>query len=352
MKAAVWYGKEDVRVEERAEPKPGPGTVKLKVAWCGICGSDLHEYSAGPIFIPIDEPHPLTGQKAPVIMGHEICGTVVEIGEGVKRLKVGDRVTADCIIRCGQCWYCRRSMPNLCQHLGITGLSQDGGYAEFVVMPEYACHRLREGIPETIGAIIDPLSTGIRAMRIGGVKVGDSVAIVGAGPLGLSTILGAKAAGARGIFVVGKGKERKKVALQLGASLVLDAKERGIVERIHEATDGQGVDVSVECVGSAEAIQLSLDLTHKGGKTVVVGLIAEGRGSIDLNALVVSEKEIKGCCIYSDELEMVIDLLSDGRINPEPMITRKIKLDHIVEEGFQKLITNKDENIKILVSPG
>lgn len=350
MKAAVWYGKEDVRVEERPEPKAGPGMVKVEVAWCGICGTDLHEYAVGPIFIPYDEPHPLTGKKAPMILGHEFCGTVVEVGRGVNRIKVGERVTADGLITCGQCWYCRRSMHNLCLNIAFTGLSQDGGFARYVVVPEYACHKLRAEIPDTIGALIDPLATGLRAMRVGEVKVGDSVAIVGAGPIGLSTLLAARACGARQIFVVELANERKKIARQIGATAVLDPREDEVLELVYDATDGLGADVAVECVGGPETTQLSLDLVHKGGRVVLAG-IAEEFGSIDFNAMVLTEKEIKGCCAYCDEFEMVIDLLADKRINPEPLISRKIKIDQIVEEGFLKLITKKDENIKILVAP-
>jgi (R,R)-butanediol dehydrogenase/meso-butanediol dehydrogenase/diacetyl reductase len=143
MKAAVWYNAKDVRVVEVEEPKVEDGKVKIEVEWCGICGSDLHEYDAGPMTIPVDKPHPLTGQVAPVILGHEFSGRVVETGNGVTHVQVGDRVVVEPILRCGQCFPCQRGYYNLCEKRGFHGITSDGGgFSEYTVVPAHLVYKL------------------------------------------------------------------------------------------------------------------------------------------------------------------------------------------------------------------
>jgi len=351
MKAAVWYDRKDVRVEDVPEPAaPGPGQVKVKVHWCGICGSDLHEYDAGPIFIPATAPHPLTGVQAPLILGHEFSGEVVEVGAEVKNAKVGDRITADACQYCGECYMCKINRYSICSSLAFTGLMTDGAFAEYVNVPAYTIYQLPPDMPYHVGALVEPLAVGVHAIRRAPVIQGDSVAVVGAGTIGLVTLQSAKAAGASKVFVLEMAKARKEYAKKLGATAVIDPSETDPVEEIRRLTDGLGVDVAIECVGGDKTGALAVDLTRVGGKTVLVGIF-EKPSEIHFNNLVFFEKEIVGSLAYYGEFKTAIALLSDGRITAEPLITAKIKLDDIVEKGFEELLVNREQHIKILVSP-
>jgi (R,R)-butanediol dehydrogenase/meso-butanediol dehydrogenase/diacetyl reductase len=350
MKAAVWYDKKDVRVENVPEPPaPGAGEVKIKVLKTGICGSDLHEYDAGPIFIPVEEPHPLTGKKAPLILGHEFCGEIVEVGKDVKDVKVGDVVAPDAAQHCGECYMCKVNRYSLCEKLAFTGLMADGAFAEFVNVPAYTCFKLLPGLSSEAGALVEPIAVGIHAVRQGKLLQGDTVAVVGTGTIGLVTIQAARAAGAKKVFGIEVAKERKQFAKDLGA-IVLDPKETDVAAEVKEQTNGEGVDVAIECIGKAETVNTCIQCARRGGKVVVVGIF-EKPGEINYNDLVFEEKEIVGSLAYYGEFAAAMALLEDGRIKAEPLITGDIKLDNIVEQGFEELLKNKESNIKILVSP-
>ena len=167
MKAAVFHGQRDLRVDDVPEPETRPGGAKIEVSWCGICGSDLHEYTAGPIFVPPSgSPHPLTGEEMPMVLGHEFGGRVVEVGEGVSRVEVGDRGAVEPIYYCGECPECRRGMYNLCRKLGFYGLSGGGGgFSEFAVVPEHMAHKLPEELSDEDGALVEPVAVGLHAVR-------------------------------------------------------------------------------------------------------------------------------------------------------------------------------------------
>lgn len=351
MKAAVWHGKKDVRVEEVPEPPaPGPGEVKIKVHWCGICGSDLHEYVAGPIFIPTTAPHPLTGKKAPLTLGHEFSGEVVEVGEGVTNVNIGDRVSPDACHYCGTCFMCKLNRYSTCEKLAFTGLMADGAFAEYVNVPAYTLYKLPPEIPSEIGALVEPIAVGIHAMRRGHVLEGDTVAILGAGTIGLVTLQAARAAGASKVFSIEMAKARKEFAQKLGATAVIDPTETDVVEEVRRLTGGLGADVAIECIGGEKTGPQAVELVRRGGKAVIVGIF-EKPSQLHFNELVFFEKEVVGSLAYYGEFDTAISLLADGRIVGEPLITGKIKLDDIVEKGFEELIAHKESNIKILVSP-
>ncbi|MBF0527698.1 MAG: 2,3-butanediol dehydrogenase [Deltaproteobacteria bacterium] len=350
MKAAVWYGRKDVRVEDWPEPSaPGPTEVKIKVHWCGICGSDLHEYDAGPIFIPASAPHPLTGIQAPLIMGHEFSGEIVEVGKDVQGWKIGDRVAPDACQYCQACFMCNQNRYSLCEKLAFTGLMANGAFAEYVNVPSYTLYKLPPEISFDVGAFVEPVAVGIHAIRRGQVLVGDTVAIVGAGTIGQVTLQAAKAAGASKIIVVEKAKARKEYAQKLGATAVIDPTETNAAAEVRRLTDGAGVDVAFECVGGHQTGALTVDLARTGGRAVLVGIF-EKPSEIHFNNLVFYEKEVLGSLAYYGDFKTAIALMADGRIVAEPMITGRIKLDDIVEKGFKELLANREQHIKILVS--
>src|SRR5947209_2424849 len=185
MQAALWYARDDVRVEDVPEPSaPGPGNVIIKVDACGICGTDLEEYRAGPLLIPVGEPNPLTGRKAPIILGHEFAGEVVEVGRGVTAFRVGDRVAPDVLIYCGTCFWCRRHQVSLCDKLAALGLMADGGLARYCAMPAATCIRLPNGLSSEHAALAEPLAVAVRAVRKGRLALGETVAVFGGGAIG------------------------------------------------------------------------------------------------------------------------------------------------------------------------
>ena len=180
MKAAVYYGPNKLDVTDVPEPQPTPGTVKVKVGYNGICGTDLHEYYAGPIFVPT-EPHPLTGQQLPLTMGHEFAGTITAIGAGVTGYAEGDRVAVEPIYRCGHCEPCRIGNYNICAQIGFHGLMSDGGMAEYTVVPTNMLHRLPDNVSLELGALVEPMSVAYHAATLGEPRPGRTAMVFGAG---------------------------------------------------------------------------------------------------------------------------------------------------------------------------
>lgn len=184
MKAAVYHGPNKLEVADVPEPNPREGTVKLRVGFNGICGTDLHEYYAGPIFIPT-APHPLTGQELPLVMGHEFAGVITEVGPGVSGWREGDRVAVEPIYKCGHCAPCQAGNYNICAQIGFHGLMSDGGMAEYTVVPTEMLHRLPDSVSLELGALVEPMSVAYHAATLGEVDAGDTAMVFGAGPIGI-----------------------------------------------------------------------------------------------------------------------------------------------------------------------
>jgi (R,R)-butanediol dehydrogenase/meso-butanediol dehydrogenase/diacetyl reductase len=349
MKAARWYNAKDIRVENIAEPQVSAGKVKIQVSWAGICGSDLHEYVAGPIFIPVNAPHPVSGEKAPVVMGHEFSGTVVEVGEGVTKVKVGDPVVVEPILACGKCAACLKGKYNICKNLGFYGLCGDGGFAEYAVVEERWVHKMPEGLSMEQGALVEPAAVALHAVRISKLKAGDKAVVFGTGPIGLLVIEALKVAGAAEIYAVELSKSRAAKALELGATAVINpAEEPDVVGKIHELTKG-GADVAFEVTGVPAVLQQAVDSTAFEGETIIVS-IWEKDPTIKPNNIVLTERSMKGTIAYRDIFPAVMDLMTKGYFPADKLVTKRIKLDDVVAEGFEVLINDK-EQIKILVSP-
>lgn len=351
MRAAVWHGRHDIRVQDVPLPAdPAPGWVQVQVSWCGICGSDLHEYVAGPVFIPVDAPHPVTGLSGKCILGHEFSGKIVKVGEGAGDYSIGDVVTADACQHCGECFYCLQGQYNLCDSIAFTGLMNDGAFAPLVNVPANVLYRLPEGFPEEAGALIEPLSVGMHAVKQAGDLAGLSIVVVGAGTIGLCTIMCAKAAGASQIIALEMSSARKEKALEVGATCVLDPKECDVLAEVRALTSGRGADVSFECVGNKNTAKLAIDTARKAGTCVLVGVFEE-ESQFNFFEVVATEKKLIGALAYRGEFADVIDLIASGCIDVAPLITGRIGLEDIVLLGFDQLINNKDQNVKIIVQP-
>lgn len=346
MKALRWHGLKDLRLENIEEPVASPGKVKIKVEWCGICGSDLHEYVAGPIFIPQGAPHPLTGDKAPIVMGHEFSGQVVEVGEGVTRVKAGDRVVIEPIFACGECDICKQGYYNLCPSMGFLGLAGGGGgFSEYVAADEVMVHKIPDSVSFEQGALVEPAAVALHAVRQSKLKVGDKAAVFGAGPIGLLVIEALKASGASEIYAVELSEERKQKAAELGA-IVIDPKEFDVVEELHKRTNG-GVDVAYEITGVGPVLTQALNSTKVDGELMIVS-IWEKEAALMPNDIVMKERRVSGIIGYRNVFPAVISLMAKGFFSADKLVTKRIKLDQVVEEGFEALLKEKNQ-VKILV---
>ncbi|MFE5474066.1 alcohol dehydrogenase catalytic domain-containing protein [Nocardia sp. NPDC056541] len=314
MKAAVFYGKEDLRVEEVPESSPGPGQVKLRNAFAGICGSDLHFYFF-PEAIPWDmnEPHPLTGAKLPQILGHEFAGTVVEVGEGVTDVQVGDRAAVfPLVASCGECVACRKGLRFSCKMMGALGANAPGGgLSEFTTVNASSLHLLPENVDLRMGALVEPMAVGWHAVARSGVEAGGTALIAGAGPIGIGTWFAFKALGVEKVLISEPSADRRAIVAALGATVV-DPVNEDLAAVISEFTDGAGVDVAVDAAGAGTAITSALMSLVAGGR-VVVAALHEHPMQFHPTLLSMGEGEMVGAVGYEpEEFDAVIAGMADG----------------------------------------
>jgi (R,R)-butanediol dehydrogenase / meso-butanediol dehydrogenase / diacetyl reductase len=352
MKAAVWHDREDVRIEDvPSPPYPPPGQLQVEVAWCGICGTDLHEYIGGPVYIPQNAPHPLTSVRAPVIVGHEMSGRVIAVGEGVEKFAVGDRIVACPIIGCQHCRWCRSDSMAQCDRVAFLGTSWWGGaLSERLNLYAYQCFHLPDDISDEVGALVEPFSATVRAVQQGKIGPDDNVAIVGAGPIGLMALLAATLRGAKRVVAVEVAQRRRETAKKLGATDVIDPTEENPEKRGLDITEGEGFDVVIECAGQPSTAHLAGRLTRTRGRLIVMGVF-EKPAPLDLTDLVFREKTVTGSMsgygLYDDTIRM----MTDSRFKGEELVTGHIPLEDLVEKGYHGLLYEKENNIKTLVSP-
>jgi (R,R)-butanediol dehydrogenase/meso-butanediol dehydrogenase/diacetyl reductase len=340
MKALHWYGRKDLRYVDVPEPSPGPGHLKIKVSLAGICGTDLKEYAKGPVMIPPD--------KVPLTMGHEFMGKVAELGKGVEGFKVGDRVSGVGYWYCGECYCCKKGLYNICVKQGFTGLLTDGCFAEYFIIPAYACYRLPDSVSDEAGVLVEPLAVGLHAVRQGKVQTGDTVAILGDGAIGLCVLMAAKVAGAGAVYMVAKHQGRGELARRLGATDVIYYNGSDPSKRLQEITGGPGADVAFECVGNPETPQLTVNLTRRAGTAVLAGVF-DKPGMVDFSSLSLTERSMVGSSIYINEGRIAIELLAEKRIDPTPLVTSRVSLKDAVKLGFEALLNDKERNIKVLL---
>ncbi|MFH1775179.1 MAG: 2,3-butanediol dehydrogenase [Chloroflexota bacterium] len=351
MRALRWHAPGDVRLDETPEPAPGKGEVKIRVKWCGICGSDVHEYESGPLLVPTLKPHPRTGKQAPVTLGHEFSGEVVEVGAGLNDIRVGERVAVRPTMPCYSCYWCQRGRHIQCTSLATIGYAWDGAFAPYAVVPGDTVYRLPDELDYAAAALCEPLAVALHGCKRGGLEPGDRVAVIGAGPIGLLTLQAAKAAGAGQVFVVEPLASRREIALGLGGTEVLDPGKVDVSKEISRLTDKLRVDIVFECAGPPVAMLTALRVCGRGGKIVEMGQMLESC-SFPFQALWLREQMIIASQGYVDEFPLAIALLADGQIQVEPLITARIKLDDIIESGFKELTGGKRlEHLKVLVSP-
>jgi (R,R)-butanediol dehydrogenase/meso-butanediol dehydrogenase/diacetyl reductase len=351
MRALKWHAAHDIRLEKVEVPTPKDNEVVVAVAYCGICGSDLHEYDSGPHAIPIEVPHKLSGSVAPIIIGHEFCGTVVQVGSSVRNFKAGDRVSVEPEYRCQQCAYCETGSYNLCVSMGFAGLMGDGGMAEFAVIPAYMLHHLPDTVSFEQAATFEPAAVALHALRRAELKLGDTCAVFGLGPIGLLLVALAKLQGATTIVAVDVSEERLNSAKQAGATHVFNGREfdsHELVQAIQAETNGLGVDVSFEAAGLNATLENGLQALRKGGKLVMVGLMPEAKfNSFDM---VNNELSLIASVGYRHVYEELIQLVANKMFDPSFIVTKVVPLERTVTDGFDALLKDRSQ-IKILVAP-
>lgn len=347
MRAAVYQGRKDVVIRDVDEPALWPGRVKVEVAFNGICGTDLHEYFAGPIFIPT-EPHALTGEQLPVTLGHEFSGTVTEVGEGVERISAGDRVTIEPVYRCDECPPCRAGHYNVCQKIGFHGLMADGGMAELTVVEERMVHKLPDSVSLELGALVEPMSVAYHAAKLGGVGAGETAVVFGAGPIGIGIWFALRGLGVEDITVVEPAEARREAITALGATDVIDPRSTDPGQHVAERTAGRGADAVYDAAGVQAAVESALQCLGSHRQLTAVA-IYEKPFDVSLINLVLGESSIRGSLCYTGEdYRGVIELMAQGHYDTTGWVDH-ISLDEVVE-GFDRL--HVGNAMKLLVQPG
>ena len=353
MRAVRWHGRDDVRVEEAPDaPDPGSGEVRIAVEWTGICGTDREEWRAGPLFIPVGAPHPLTRRQAPLTLGHEVAGRVADPGPGVTGLRAGDLVALDANLSCGTCWWCTRHQLTLCPMYAAIGLHADGGLAEAVTVPASMCLPVAESVGADSAALAEPLSVAVRGFRRGRLMLGESVAIFGGGMIGLAALAVARAGGASWVAVVDPLDGRRALAATLGADAALDPTEPTFADELRGLTDGRGPDVTMEAAGTPRAAVAAIESVRRGGRAIMIGLSAEPT-PVDLFAVAAGEREIIGSLshIWDEDFAAAVRLLERGVLRAADVVAARIPLEDTVTIGFESIGRTDLPGVKVLVSP-
>jgi (R,R)-butanediol dehydrogenase / meso-butanediol dehydrogenase / diacetyl reductase len=350
MKSLRLHGLQDLRLEEVADPlEPGPGQLLLRNRLCGICGSDLHEFNDGPKLVTAD-PHALTGTSMPQILGHEFSGEVIATGSGVETAAVGDRVAVMPLFFCGECAPCREGRQECCTRLGAVGYNWHwGGMGEFALVEQHQVAPLPPGMTDAQGAMVEPTAVAVHAVRSAGVKLGDTVLVTGAGPIGQLVALGAVAAGATSVYISEPNVRRRERARALGLLTdVLDPTVDDVASRLQER-HGDGVDVAIECAGNERALAACIDSVRPGA-TVVQTALHPKPALIDPLRLTFRDVSLKGVnCFPITSWPRVIALIASGQLPAERVITGQVPLSQAIDEGFNVLLDPNGDQIKILI---
>jgi L-iditol 2-dehydrogenase len=324
-------------------PAIGPNDVLVRVAACGICGSDVHGYDG------------TSGRRVPpIVMGHEAAGTVANVGDAVNRAKVGDRVTFDSTIYCGQCDACRGGQVNLCPNRRVLGVScadyrQNGAFAEFVAVPQHILYPLPPELPFEHAAMIEPVSIALHAVARLKVIPGERAVVVGSGMIGLLTIQALRIAGCREVIAVDLDESRLKLAKQLGASATFNPKQTNAAAAVFELTDGGGGDIAVEAVGNAPALATAIACVRRGGRVGLIGNLA-AEVPFPLQSVVTRELTLVASCASAGEYPRAIELLANGAINVAPLISAIAPLA-AGQQWFDRLHATEPGLMKVILQP-
>ncbi|MDR2784720.1 MAG: galactitol-1-phosphate 5-dehydrogenase [Treponema sp.] len=344
MKALLMEEYKKLRYADVPDPQITEGRdILVRVKAAAICGSDVHGFDGS------------TGRrKPPVIMGHEAAGDVAAVGGDVRRFKAGDRITFDSTIYCGSCFYCLNGQVNLCDHRMVLGVSCDeyrrhGAFAEYVLVPEHICYPLPPSLSYEEAAMTEPAGVAAHAFRITPMGLDETVAIVGAGLIGLLLLGFLRASTAGKIIALDTDSARRESALARGADAVFDPADKDLGEKIKEFSGGRGIDRVFEAVGASAPVQTALAIVRKGGSVTLIGNVSP-KIELPLQSVVTRQISLFGSCAIAGEYPIVLDLMARKKIDVESLISKKAPLS----EGqiwFDKLYNREDNLLKVVLIP-
>mgnify|MGYP005805486389 CR=1 FL=1 len=341
MKTAVMLGIGKMGYEERQIPRPKEDQVLVKLEYVGICGSDLHYYESGAIGNYVVKP--------PFVLGHEPGGTVVEVGKNVSHLKVGDRVALEPGKTCGHCEFCKTGRYNLCPDVQFFATPPvDGVFQEYVAHEEELCFKLPENVSTLEGALIEPLAVGFHAAMQGGARAGQTAVVMGAGCIGLVTMMALKAMGVSKVYVVDIMEKRLEKAMELGADGVINGSRTDTVEEVMRLTKGKGCDLAVETAGTEIITVQTIHMTKKGSNIVLVGYSKSGEMTLPMSLVLDKELTFKTVFRYRHIYPMAIDAVASGKVNLKGIVTNIFGLSE-VQKAMDYSVHNKGEVVKAVI---
>jgi len=336
MKGAVILGKHQIEIrDDLPKPEVLSNEVLIKVKYCGICGSGIESYESGGMYLP------------GIVIGHEFSGEIAEVGDNVRKWKIGHRVTVNPNVPCYDCYWCNHYQENMCK-LSNNGLgtTQNGGMAEYINVKAERLHALPDSMSFKAGATVEPLANCVYAIQQSGLKIGDSVAVIGAGTIGLMTIQALKVAGAGSIYVIEPVESKQKKALELGAEKVLKPNAWNKIVRL---TNKIGPDHVFDCVGLPETYMTSMNLVKRGGQITLIGIHAEPFEMKGFMQLMLKNISMKGVFSFNQEVFATsLNLIAESKVNVDPIITKTIKIEE-VPAMFKTLANPPHEEINVLV---
>ena len=341
MKTAVMLGIGKMGFEEREIPVPKDNEVLVKLEYVGICGSDLHYYETGAIGDYVVEP--------PFVLGHEPGGTVVEVGRNVKHLKAGDRVALEPGKTCGHCEFCKTGNYNLCPDVVFFATPPvDGVFQEYVAHEADLCFKLPDNVSTMEGALIEPLAVGFHAAMQGGARAGQTAVVMGAGCIGLVTMMALKAMGVSRVYVVDIMEKRLEKALELGADGVIHAGQLDAVEELRKVTNGNGSDLVVETAGTQVTTVQAIHMAKKGAVIVLVGYSKSGEMTLPMSLVLDKELTFKTVFRYRHIYPMAIEAVAAGKVNLKGIVTDVFGLDE-VQKAMDYSVNNKADIVKAVI---
>jgi L-iditol 2-dehydrogenase len=349
MKVAVMHGIRDVRLETRAVPQLAANDVLVKIERVGVCGSDVHYFTDGHIGRYVVE--------KPLVLGHESAGVIAAVGSEVSGLKMGDRVSLEPGYPCRKCYHCKRGRYNLCPDITFMATPPvDGAFAEYVSWASDFAFKIPDSMSLDAAALLEPLAVGVWAVQRAGIGMGASVAVFGAGPIGITTLQAAKAAGATTIVAVDLEPFRLELAKKLGATHTINGRDANVLEQLRAITapltgltgSSAGVDAAFETAGSLATCRMTIEATRSGGVAILVGLPADPLVSLDIVAAASREVDIRGQFRYANCYPAALELVAQGRVNLDAMVTHRFKLDQ-AQQALEFADKEKRTSMKVMV---